>query len=107
MRWFPDQISSARRGTARRRVRPALEVLEARCVPVVAITEFALPTPDSRPWGITVGPEGNLWFTESGSRRIGRMTVGGAVTGEFGVRSGSPRNITVGPDSNLWFSESL
>ena len=30
-----------------------------------AITEFTVPTANSDPGGITAGPDGNLWFTES------------------------------------------
>jgi streptogramin lyase len=58
--------------------------------------------------GITAGPDGNLWFTESGVNRIGRITPQGVVT-EFSAgisaRAGL-RVITVGPDGNLWFTES-
>lgn len=30
-----------------------------------ALTEFAIPTSNSGPKGITAGPDGNLWFVES------------------------------------------
>ena len=36
-----------------------------------AITEFAIPTADSGPYGITAGPDGNLWFTEASATRSG------------------------------------
>jgi sugar lactone lactonase YvrE len=35
------------------------------------ITEYAIPTSGSSPNGITVGPDGNLWFTEGSSHKIG------------------------------------
>jgi len=60
------------------------------------------------PEGITAGPDGNIWFTEAGVGRIGRMTPAGALT-EFPIPSGresSPREIVAGPDGNLWFVES-
>src|SRR5207247_1849112 len=38
-------------------------------------------TPYSSPQGIVTGPDGNLWFTESIGRRIGRTAVVPAVTG--------------------------
>jgi streptogramin lyase len=38
------------------------------------ITEFAILTAGSLPVGITSGPDGNLWFTESGGNQIGRIT---------------------------------
>ena len=52
--------------------------------------------------GITVGPDGNLWFTEPNLDSIGRMTPSGQVT-QFPVFI-TPAGITVGPDGNLWFT---
>jgi hypothetical protein len=71
-----------------------------------SITEFPLPTPSSYPWGITAGPDGNLWFTEAGSNRIGRITPAGVIT-TFPLLTSSrdPIGITVGPDGALWFVE--
>ncbi len=71
------------------------------------ITEFPTPTRDSDPMGIAAGPEGNLWFTESGGNKIGRITPGGQIT-EFPLPSAEsrPDGITAGPDENLWFTES-
>ena len=44
------------------------------------ITEFPLPTHcesplGCEPFGITAGPDGNLWFTESSGNKIGRITT--------------------------------
>ena len=63
----------------------------------------------SKPTGITSGPGGALWFTESALDQIGRVTTGG-VFGEFssGITPGSdPTSIVTGPDGNLWFTEEL
>lgn len=70
------------------------------------ITEFPLSQPNSRPLGITLGPDGNIWFTEQGANQIGRLTPAGVLT-EFPVpTAGSgPSYITAGPDGNLWFTE--
>jgi virginiamycin B lyase len=35
------------------------------------VSEFPLPTADSQPNAITVGPDGGLWFTEA--KKIGRL----------------------------------
>src|SRR3984893_18015967 len=70
------------------------------------ITEFNI---GGGPDFITAGPDGNLWFTEYDSNRIGRMTPLGVVT-EFrvGITDGArPFGITAGPDGNLWFTEYL
>ena len=61
----------------------------------------------SGPSGITSGPDGNLWFTESTGNRIGRITTGGVVT-EFSAGlsdESSPEGIAMGPDGNLWFGD--
>lgn len=58
------------------------------------------------PQRITTGPDGNLWFTEAFTNRIGRMTPAGALT-EFPIPGAqtNPRAIVAGPDGNLWFTE--
>ena len=38
------------------------------------IPKAGIQTPSSVPWGITAGPDGNLWFTEAGGGKIGRIT---------------------------------
>lgn len=64
-------------------------------------------TPDPSPDDIVVGPDGNLWFTESGVDRIGRITPAGTIT-EFTTPTAdsNPTGIAVGADGNLWFAES-
>src|SRR5207245_11434516 len=71
-------------------------------------------TPLSGPDSITVGPDGNLWFTEDSGNKIGRITPAGVIT-EFPLPPNlncppnginSPLGITAGPDGNLWFTES-
>ncbi len=73
-------------------------------------TEFALPQLSEKdcasgPQGITVGPDGALWFTDSADK-IGRITTQGQVT-EFAISTlAHPMGITTGPDGALWFTES-
>jgi streptogramin lyase len=61
-----------------------------------AIRLFDVPGADST-WGIAVGKDGNLWFTEYKSEQIGRITPQGTIT-EFpvpnfplGIAAGSRR----------------
>ena len=75
------------------------------------ISEFPIPTSNASPNGITLGPDGNLWFTENGGYNVSRITPAGAVS-EFGTASCSCypslpglMGITVGGDGNLWFTE--
>jgi streptogramin lyase len=71
-----------------------------------AMSSTAIPTQNSQPFWITVGPDGALWFTEFHGNNIGRLTTSGAIS-EFAVptfRSG-PSGIVAGSDGNLWFVE--
>jgi virginiamycin B lyase len=76
------------------------------------ITEFTIPTAGSNASRITAGPDGNLWFTETASDKIGRITPDGVITefplnvGQYGVAHG-PYGITKGPDGALWFTETI
>ena len=88
-----------------------------RITPAGAITEFsagltdAVTSPGSEypasPSDITVGPDGNLWFTEQSGPRIGRITPTGEITefsaGITAVSYLADVPITAGPDGNLWF----
>src|SRR5947209_11113861 len=67
------------------------------------ISRFDEPGPRS----IVAGPDGNLWFTEFLSGKIGRLTPSGVVT-EFPMVSSatSPIAIINGPDGTLWFTQS-
>jgi len=59
-------------------------------------------------WGMTAGPDGNVWFTAAFEDAVGKITPGGGVTvypvPTHGAAVGS---ITTGPDGNLWFTEGL
>jgi len=70
--------------------------------------EFTLPTANSEPYDITLGPDGNLWFTEYAGNKIGRITPAGKIT-EYPLPNpnSGPAHITTGPDGHLWFTESL
>jgi virginiamycin B lyase len=70
-----------------------------------ATTEFAL-SGFAGPESITRGPDGNLWFTEGGGNRIGRITPAGVISlFRTDPAAGRPHGITTGPDRNLWFTE--
>jgi streptogramin lyase len=66
---------------------------------------FLIPTPSCQPINITLGPDGNFWFTEQNSSRIGRITPQGVITEFVTPTSSFPYDITAGPDGNIWFSE--
>lgn len=64
-------------------------------------------TPLPSPAGITVGPDGNLWFAEQGSNKIGRMDPSGALIAEYHVptNGAAPTGIAAGADGAVWFTE--
>jgi len=75
-----------------------------------AITEYPVPTANSEPESIELGPDGALWFTETAGNKIGRITTAGVIT-EYPLngraQTGSPWDIIIGPDGAMWFTETL
>jgi streptogramin lyase len=74
---------------------------------------FTLPSSTISPGSITVGTDGNLWFTDVSSvgagnvNKIGRVTPSGVFT-EFPLTLRKATDfishIIAGPDGNIWFS---
>jgi virginiamycin B lyase len=56
------------------------------------------------PWGIAVGRDGAIWFTNPVGNSIGRITPGGDITifTHPGIRG--PQGIAPGPDGAIWFT---
>lgn len=57
----------------------------------------------SDPDAITMGPDGNMWFT-SLSGGLGRITSAGQISSIPVPHLSATDGITTGPDGNLWFS---
>jgi len=74
--------------------------------PLGSKAEYGLPTSEAQPTGIAPGPDGSLWFTESRSSKIGRITPAGEVS-EFvtPTAASEPLGIATGADGNVWFTE--
>jgi len=66
--------------------------------------EIEIHPSGSGPVGITVGPDGNIWFTEFLAGNVARMAIGGATPVSFPA-GGNPQFIAAGSDGNLWFTE--
>jgi streptogramin lyase len=74
--------------------------------PQSTITAFKVPAAGLGP-GITAGPDGALWLTDSAGSKIGRITLQGAFTSfPIPTTESNPQTITAGPDGALWFTES-
>jgi virginiamycin B lyase len=109
--WIRQQARNSSLGSgalsARRRRRDrqlSAEVLEDRRLLAATIHEFPIPTPNAFPVGIASGPDGNLWFAQSDSNAIGRITPTGTISA-FPTTGGGPAFVTGGPDGNVWFTE--
>lgn len=66
------------------------------------------PTIDpTAPLDITMGSDGNLWFTVPAENKIGKISTAGTYLDEYTVptTNSSPNSITAGPDGNIWFTE--
>ena len=71
------------------------------------IREHKIPTPDSGPYIVVEGPDGNLWFCESRAAKIGCFNPDTGAFREFPLsdRDSMPVGIALGADGNLWFTE--
>jgi len=66
---------------------------------------FLIPSSDSQPISITLGPDGNFWFTEQDRSQVARITPDGVTTEFLTPTFSFPIGITAGPDGNIWFAE--
>ena len=73
-----------------------------------ATTTYSLPYTgiSQGPTGITNGPDGALWFTESVGNKIGRITIAGAIS-EYAIPTANSYSLSIaaGSDGALWFTE--
>ena len=110
--WFTID-KTGQRGTFNGQVLNPVVASIGRVTPAGIVTEFPIPgsiynyvasMPGDNSFAITVGSDGNLWFTEAEANKIGKITPQGVITEyqlpEIGM---PPRSITSGPDGNLWF----
>ena len=59
----------------------------------------------TQPFAITMGEDGNFWFTLSNSSNVARITPRGAIDYFRTPTLSNPAFITPGPDGNIWFGE--
>ena len=66
-----------------------------------------IPTPDARPYICVEGPDGNLWFCESGASKIGRLNLDDDSFTEFALPNPNamPIGIIHGGARALWFAD--
>ncbi len=62
----------------------------------------------AEPYGITLGPDGRIWFTEQLAGRVGAVNGDATVVEYLLPRANAePDGITSGPDGNVWVAEFL
>jgi virginiamycin B lyase len=119
---FFNDVDSRRRGRSTRFGRVGIVVSACLLAAVTVGPTWAAPVPVgsvaiysgpgiSEPIGITVGPDGALWFTNSGNNSIGRIDITShSVNNYTGAGCSSsecishPVGIAAGPDNALWFT---
>ena len=94
-------------------LRKGLATLTILAFALAAISEATAQTPHrsfpirggSQPFSITMGIDGNFWFTLSNSNAVARFTPGGQISYFVTPSLSNPAYITPGPDGNIWFGE--
>jgi streptogramin lyase len=59
----------------------------------------------SQPFAITMGADGNFWFTLSNSNEVAKITPRGQISYFVTPTLSNPAFVTLGPDGNIWFGE--
>jgi virginiamycin B lyase len=71
------------------------------------ITYFKLPQPGAQARELISGPDGEIWYTDSGKNAIGRISTRGVFSSyQLPNDPGrGPESLTIGPDGAVWFTE--
>ena len=66
----------------------------------------ASTTAAANPYGIAAGPDGDVWFTDEGAGKIGRLSPSGTLS-EFtrGISGAVIAGIAAGRDGAMWFTD--
>jgi streptogramin lyase len=80
--------------------------LECPCPTIAPLAVFNLPSANTYLGGVTSGPDGNIWISESDANKVARVTLNGTIT-EFQIPTAGayPAIIAPGPDGNLWSTD--
>ena len=90
---------------ARTAIQPAAAPLSNAPLPYARLTEYPVPTAGAVPNVLTLGPNGNIWFTEYNAGKVAQAAPGGLVTEYMPPSSTTLAGIVNGPDGRLWFAE--
>src|SRR5262249_17825380 len=76
-----------------------------RITPTGTVADFLIPTTNSQPEGVALGPDGNVWFAESNAGKLGRITPDGTITEYALPTGGNSYDVTAGPDGPIRFTD--
>jgi virginiamycin B lyase len=76
------------------------------------VSEYPIPV-ETTPYALATGPEGKIWFVDSGGHphggtMVGRMSTSGAIAASEVVAFPNPGlglALTLGPDGNMWVEQ--
>jgi virginiamycin B lyase len=79
----------------------------ARLTPAGELREFFLPAGAGAPWGIAVGSDRKIWFTEVAAGKVGRLDPATGKISDFQLPTANsqPQGIVLGGDGALWGTE--
>ena len=94
-------------------LRKGLATLTILAVALAAISQATAQTQQrsfpirggTGPFAITMGADGNYWFTLSNSNEVAKITPRGQISYFTTPTLSEPAFITLGPDGNIWFAE--
>src|SRR4051794_8455233 len=69
-----------------------------------AMIEFPIPTANAQPDDIVAGGDGSLWFTESHTSTIGRISPSGTIR-EFAFTGSVPSQLGLAQDGSVFFGD--
>ena len=73
-----------------------------------SFTSYPIPTASSSPEFLAIGADGNIWFTEYATNKIGVLKSTPPYTISeltLPTANAGPWAIALGPDGNIWFTE--
>ncbi len=70
------------------------------------VIEYTIPTPNSRPMGIAIAPNGDVWFAEKDGDKIARFKPATATFDEYSFTTpgAKPEDVATSSNDSIWFT---
>jgi len=85
---------------------PAAEVSELKAT----VRSWDVPTKGGKPYAVTVGPDGSVWFSEESANKIGQLDPKTGKCKEYPIteeKNVAPHGLAADSNGNVWFAASL